>query len=32
VDYLVISPAGKLDWRGIATIRAIDTLKRNGVL
>ena len=31
VDYLQISPAGKLDWRGVATIRAIDILRRNGV-
>jgi hypothetical protein len=29
VDYLKISPAGSLDWRGHATIRAIDILQRN---
>lgn len=29
VDYLNISPAGSLDWRGHATIRAIDILQRN---
>lgn len=32
VDYLPISPAGSLDWRGYATVRAIDTLRRNDVL
>jgi hypothetical protein len=32
VDYLQISPAGRLDWRGVATIRALDTLRRNGVV
>jgi hypothetical protein len=31
VDYLKISPAGSLDWRGHATVRAIDILSRNGV-
>jgi hypothetical protein len=30
VDYLKISPAGSLDWRGYATTRAIDILHRNG--
>jgi hypothetical protein len=30
VDYLKISPAGSLDWRGYATVRAIDVLRRNG--
>jgi hypothetical protein len=29
VDYLKISPAGSLDWRGHATVRAIDILRRN---
>jgi hypothetical protein len=29
VDYLKISPAGSLDWRGHATVRAIDILQRN---
>jgi hypothetical protein len=29
VDYLTISPAGSLDWRGHATVRAIDILRRN---
>jgi hypothetical protein len=29
VDYLKVSPAGSLDWRGHATIRAIDILQRN---
>jgi hypothetical protein len=32
VDYLKISPAGALDWRGVATIRALDVLQRNGVV
>jgi hypothetical protein len=32
VDYLKISPAGSLDWRGYATVRAIDILRQNGVL
>jgi hypothetical protein len=32
VDYLQISPVGKLDWRGFATVRAIDILRRNGAL
>jgi hypothetical protein len=30
VDYLSISPAGSLDWRGHATVRAIGILRRNG--
>ena len=29
VDYLMISPAGSLDWRGHATVRALDILQRN---
>ena len=29
VDYLKISPAGSLDWRGHATVRAVDILRRN---
>lgn len=29
VDYLKISPAGSLDWRGHATVRALDILRRN---
>lgn len=29
VDYLKISPAGSLDWRGHATVRAIDILRQN---
>ena len=32
VDYLPISPAGSLDWRGYATVKAIATLRRNGAL
>jgi hypothetical protein len=32
VDYLKISPAGSLDWRGHATVRAIDILRRNAVV
>jgi hypothetical protein len=30
VDYLKISPVGSLDWRGYATMRAVDILRRNG--
>jgi hypothetical protein len=30
VDFAKISPAGALDWRGYATVRAIDILRRNG--
>jgi hypothetical protein len=26
------SPAGALDWRGYATVRAIDVLRRNGAV
>jgi hypothetical protein len=29
VDYMTISPAGSLDWRGHATVRAIDILSKN---
>jgi hypothetical protein len=29
VDFQKISPAGALDWRGHATVRAIDILRRN---
>ena len=29
VDYLKISPAGSLDWRGFVTVHAIDVLRRN---
>lgn len=32
VDYLAISPAGAMDWRGYATVKAIQTLRRNGAL
>lgn len=32
VDYLRISPAGSLDWRGYATVEAIDLLAANGRL
>jgi hypothetical protein len=32
VDYLPISPAGSMEWRGEATVRAIASLRRNGVL
>ena len=31
VDYQKISPAGSLDWRGYATVRAVDILRRNGL-
>jgi hypothetical protein len=31
VDYLKISPAGSMEWRGYATVNAIDTLSRNGI-
>jgi hypothetical protein len=30
VDFVTSSPAGSLDWRGYATVRAIDVLRRNG--
>jgi hypothetical protein len=29
VDYMKISPAGSLDWRGYATVRAVDILRAN---
>jgi hypothetical protein len=32
VDYLPISPAGSLAWRGYATVKAIATLRRNDAL
>jgi len=32
VDYLPISPAGSLEWRGYATVKAIATLRRNDAL
>lgn len=32
VDYMKISPAGSLDWRGYATVRAIDILRANSRL
>jgi len=32
VDYLPISPAGSMDWRGYATVRAVDLLRRNGAI
>ncbi len=32
VDFLKISPAGSLDWRGYATVQAIDILRRNASL
>lgn len=32
VDFVSISPAGSLDWRGYATVRAVDVLRRNGRL
>jgi hypothetical protein len=30
VDFRTSSPAGSLDWRGYATVSAIDVLRRNG--
>ncbi|WP_049571702.1 hypothetical protein [Nonomuraea sp. SBT364] len=30
VDYARISPAGALEWRGVATVGAVDVLRRNG--
>jgi hypothetical protein len=30
VDFQSMSPAGSLEWRGYATVRAIDILRRNG--
>lgn len=32
VDYAVISPAGALEWRGAATVRALRVLRANGAL
>lgn len=32
VDFASSSPAGSLDWRGHATVRAVDVLRRNGVV
>jgi hypothetical protein len=32
VDYLPISPAGSMEWRGYATVRAIASLRRHGLL
>jgi hypothetical protein len=32
VDYLPISPAGAMEWRGYATVKAIQTLRRNGLI
>ncbi|NUP80184.1 MAG: hypothetical protein HOV96_21830 [Nonomuraea sp.] len=32
VDYAPVSPAGVLDWRGAATVRAIEVLRANGVV
>ena len=32
VDYAVISPAGALDWRGHATVSALDILRLNSRL
>ena len=32
VDYMRISPAGSLDWRGYATVRAVEILRQNGRL
>ena len=32
VDDLPISPAGSMEWRGYATVRAIDILRRNDAL
>ena len=31
VDYLKVSPAGALEWRGHRTVWAVDVLRRNGV-
>jgi hypothetical protein len=30
VDYLKISPAGALEWRGYTTVLALDILRGNG--
>jgi hypothetical protein len=32
VDYARISPAGSLDWRGAATVHAVQVLRANGVI
>ena len=32
VDFRSMSSAGSLEWRGYATVRAIDILQRNGML
>lgn len=32
VDFMKISPAGSLDWRGYATVEALHVLRRNGRL
>ncbi|NUR89398.1 MAG: hypothetical protein HOY71_35385 [Nonomuraea sp.] len=32
VDYAPISPAGALDWRGAATVRAVEVLRANGLV
>jgi hypothetical protein len=32
VDYLKISPAGAMEWRGYATLRALEVLRRNSVV
>jgi len=32
VDYMKVSAAGSLDWRGYATVRAVDILRANGRL
>ncbi|MFI6299023.1 hypothetical protein ACIBEJ_46060 [Nonomuraea sp. NPDC050790] len=32
VEYAKISPAGALEWRGVATVNALDVLRRNGRL
>jgi hypothetical protein len=32
VDFMKISPAGSLDWRGYATVDALDVLRRHGRL
>ncbi|QFY07021.1 hypothetical protein GBF35_10300 [Nonomuraea phyllanthi] len=32
VDYARISPAGALEWRGAATLRAVEVLRANGMI
>lgn len=32
VDYASFSPAAALEWRGHATVRAVTTLKKNGII